>query len=136
MDEVDVGPPVVDKAEEGGISPLADFPTGARAGSLLHEILETIDFGRRDRSELGRVIEERLEGFGFDSAWKTPLEAAIEGLLEKSLWAGDLGLRLADVPPECRSSEMEFNALRLGGESARSRLRPESLGQMCFPHTR
>jgi len=126
-DEVDVGPPIVDKAEEGGISPLADFPTGARAGSLLHEILETIDFGRRDRSELGRVIEQRLEGFGFDSAWRKPLEAAIEGLLEKSLRAGDVGLRLADVPLERRSSEMEFT-LPLGGESARSRLRPESLG--------
>jgi ATP-dependent exoDNAse (exonuclease V) beta subunit len=81
VDEVDVGLPVVDKAEEGGISPLADFPPGARAGSLLHEILETIDFGRRDRSELGRVIEERLEGFGFDSAWKRPLEAAIEAFV-------------------------------------------------------
>jgi exodeoxyribonuclease V beta subunit len=126
-DEVDVGPPIVDTADESGVSPLAAFPGGARAGSLLHEILERIDFGRRDPSELGRVIEERLEGFGFDSAWKGPLEAAIEGLLETSLHAGDLRLRLADVPVERRSSEMEFT-LPLGGESAASRLRPEALG--------
>ncbi len=134
VDEVDVGPPVVDDADEGGLSALADFPTGARAGSLLHEILESIDFGRRDRSELGRVIEERLAGFGFAPAWQRPLEVAIEGLLDTSLRAGELRLRLADVPLERRSSEMEFT-LPLGGESARSRLRPESLAGVfsAFP---
>jgi exodeoxyribonuclease V beta subunit len=134
VDEVDVGPPLVDAADEGGLSPLADFPTGARAGSLLHEILERIDFRRCDRSELGRVIEERLAGFGFAPAWRRSLEVAIEGLLDTSLRVGELHLRLADVPLERRSSEMEFT-LPLGGESNRSRLRPESLGAVfsAFP---
>jgi exodeoxyribonuclease V beta subunit len=136
VDEVDVGPPVVDAAGAGRLSPLADFPTGARAGSLLHEILERIDFGRRDRSELARVIEERLAGSGFDAAWKRPLEVAIEGLLGTSLRAGELSVRLADVPPERRSSEMEFT-LPLGDERKPSRLRPESLGAVfsAFPST-
>jgi exodeoxyribonuclease V beta subunit len=134
VDEVDVGPPIVDTADARGLSPLADFPTGARAGSLLHEVLERIDFSRRDRSELGRVIEERLAGFGFSPAWQRPLEMSIEGLLDTSLRAGELHLRLADVPLERRSSEMEFT-LPLGGESTRSRLRPESLGGVfsAFP---
>ncbi|MET0154117.1 MAG: exodeoxyribonuclease V subunit beta [Candidatus Binatia bacterium] len=133
LDEVDVEPRAVDTASEGEVSPLADFPAGARAGSLLHEILERIDFARRDRSELGRVIEERLAGFGFDPGWKGPLERALEALLETTLRAGELRLRLVDVPLECRSSEMEFT-LPLGSESARSRLRPESLGAVFSAH--
>ena len=80
------------------------------------------------------MIEERLAGFGFAPAWRRSLEVAIEGLLDTSLRVGELHLRLADVPLERRSSEMEFT-LPLGGESNRSRLRPESLGAVfsAFP---
>jgi exodeoxyribonuclease V beta subunit len=132
VDEVDGGPPVP-TARGDEILPLAGFPTGARAGSLFHEILESVDFGRRDRSELGRVIEDRLAGFGFDPAWKEPLERALGALLEAPLSAGSLRFRLAEVSLERRSSEMEFT-LPLGTEDPRSRLRPASLAAVFAAH--
>ncbi|MGH7822343.1 MAG: 3'-5' exonuclease, partial [Candidatus Binatia bacterium] len=105
---------------------LADFPAGARAGSLVHEILERIDFRRRDPAELPRVVDSRLRAFGFEEIWREPLVDALAGLLETPLRIGDSSVRLADVPPHKRLTEMEFT-LPLGRAGGGAHLTPERL---------
>lgn len=113
--------------------PLADFPAGARAGSLVHEIFERIDLARVDPDELGRVVDGRLRAFGFDPRWKDPLALAIAGVLDARLRVGGLAVRLAGVPAEKRVHEMEFT-LPLGSPRDPARLTPAALAAAFERH--
>ncbi len=115
--------------------PTRALPTrlGARAGSLVHEILERIDFRRSEPEELARVVESRLRAYGFEARWGEPLAAAIADVLEAPLAQGGSRFRLADLAIDERLTEMEFT-LPLGPEDGRRRLTPAVLASVFERH--
>ncbi len=103
-------PPAAPPSPDGPVVPLEDFPRGARAGNLLHDILEHADFAWRagDR-QLEDLVSRTLTRYGQDAAcWTARLGAALEGVFDTPLGtaAGEPCLR--DVPRSQRISEMEF----------------------------
>ncbi len=83
------------------------FPTGARAGTFFHEILEHVDFQRKDRGVFKDLVQDKLAEFGFDFSWHGVVCSTIERVLTTPLLA-DGGLVLADIRAEQRIHEMEF----------------------------
>jgi len=87
---------------------LHDFPAGARAGQLVHEVLELMDFQASDSAALHSAVTESLARFGFEEKWAEPLCRAIGDILATPLGAGAPPLALRDVPQSKRLSELEF----------------------------
>jgi exodeoxyribonuclease V beta subunit len=79
------------------------FPRGARAGTLLHEVFERIDF-TVDDAAIRAVVEDTLSGHGFDGAWAD----VVTGMIRRVLGADLGGVSLAQVSGSERLSELEF----------------------------
>ncbi len=124
----DEGPEVEDPGEVGAagaaavepaadlVSPMADLPSGAEFGSLVHAVLEHVDPTAADLAEeiLGHV-REQLRWWPVDA---TP-EAIADGLLpvyRTPLGPLCPGLTLGALPPEDRLSELDFEFPLLGGD--------------------
>ena len=87
---------------------LHEFAKGARAGELLHEVLEEIDFAA-PAGEVGVAVERALAGNGFEATeWGERVTESIVGVLATPLGGAAGALRLRDVATERRLSEMEF----------------------------
>ena len=94
------------------------FPHGARAGTLVHEMLEsfTAEFGlfaEARESERSRTVDPRLtaalDGAGYD--FRDLLDPLFDGMayaLRTPLPGFDDGFRLCDLKPGDGSAEMEF----------------------------
>ena len=83
------------------------FPSGARAGSCLHAILERLEFTGADVARRRETIARELRRFGFAADWLPAVEAMIGRVLATPL--DEAGrLRLADLPRERRLDELEF----------------------------
>jgi exodeoxyribonuclease V beta subunit len=101
--------------------PLADFPAGARAGQLLHDILEHTDFtGRQDYRRLDTQVERQLGAQGLSAErWRQRLVDALGQALATPL--GEDAPALRTVSWGDRIHEMAFFApLRADGSPARS----------------
>jgi exodeoxyribonuclease V beta subunit len=87
---------------------LHDFPRGARAGEVLHEVLETIDFAAAP-SAIAERAAMALAGHGLDAvSWRLRLTDAIAAVLATPLGGAAGSLTIRDVAAERRLSEMEF----------------------------
>jgi exodeoxyribonuclease V beta subunit len=86
--------------------PLHDFPAGARAGQLLHAILQRLDFAETTPERTAAEVEAALGRHGFAPHWRDPLVRALEGALGTPL--AEDGLTLGRIPRRRRLSEMEF----------------------------
>lgn len=90
------------------------FPRGAKAGTMLHAVLEDLDFP--DRAALPALAREKLTSFGFDpEALAAPLVAGIDAMLDTPLGlssptrlVGSGRARLRDIPRARRIDELEF----------------------------
>jgi exodeoxyribonuclease V beta subunit len=60
------------------------FPRGARAGTLLHEVFERIDF-TADNAAVRAVVEETLGAHGFDMAWTDTVTGMVRKVLDVDL---------------------------------------------------
>ena len=87
---------------------LHDFPAGARAGQLLHEVLEKLDFQASDPGVLHRAVLGALAHFGFESKWAESLSSAIADVVATPLDDGVRPFRLRDIPLSRRLNELEF----------------------------
>jgi exodeoxyribonuclease V beta subunit len=84
------------------------FPRGARYGTLLHNILEQIDFSCEAQA-LGKVVERQLASFGLDAGkWTGAVAHWLEQVLASALLP-IANLTLHCLPAAVRISEMEFN---------------------------
>ncbi|MFM5816861.1 exodeoxyribonuclease V subunit beta [Aeromonas dhakensis] len=85
------------------------FPKGARPGTLLHSLFETIDFESAAGDSLAQHISTLLAQDGFDESWAPVLQQQVEAVLETPLETG-LGdpVRLRDLAPERKQVELEF----------------------------
>lgn len=107
---VDLSPKV---EPEGPKVILADFPKGARPGTMLHAIYELSDFTDPDRAALQAVAEDRLHRFGFDAAeWGALVAEGLDASLDTPLHGVSPGdpapLTLRQVPQRKRLNELPF----------------------------
>lgn len=96
---------VMDRAE-GKMERAGDifsFPRGARAGTLLHEVFERLDFAAGE-ADIRAVVEEALAAHGFDLSWT----GAVTGMVRRVLDVDLGGFSLAGVPGTSRLTELEF----------------------------
>ncbi len=122
---VDHGTPATEREEEGidrdrgsdgeeagpGEDPAwAVLPAGTAFGTLVHAVLERLDYDADPRDADGqRILQEAVAASGLDPKLVDGLGAAIAGLLQKPL-GGPLGeLRLADVPRGDTLRELPFD---------------------------
>ena len=85
------------------------FPKGARPGTLLHSLFETIDFQSAAGEALEQHIADLLLQEGFDASWAPVLRQQVEAVLDTQLDTGfGEPVRLRDLAPERKQVELEF----------------------------
>ena len=108
-DEVATEAAVTVQEEEAPAPSIFTFPKGARPGTLLHSLFETIDFEHAKGESLAQHIAALLAQEGFDEGWAPVLQQQVEAVLDTPLETG-LGdpVRLRDLAPERKQVELEF----------------------------
>ena len=108
-DEVATEAAVTVQEEEAPAPSIFTFPKGARPGTLLHSLFETIDFEHAGGESLAQHIAALLTQEGFDEGWAPVLQQQVEAVLDTPLETG-LGdpVRLRDLAPERKQVELEF----------------------------
>ena len=126
---------IVQAADDGAGSdlPLGEVPGGAQFGTLVHEVLERVDFASVDlEDELRARVEDRLRW----NPWPVTAETLVAGLratIETPLGPLFDGRRLRDLASGERLGELNFE-LRLGenGRAATDR----DIGHLVLGHLR
>lgn len=96
------------------------FPRGADAGTLLHEVLEGIDFSSYDEAEVRKLGAERLERNGLDSAHLDQVVHVVDSVANTPL-GDEAGHRaLADLAPGQLRPEIEFTLVTPGAAGGSS----------------
>ncbi len=104
---------------------LFNFPKGARPGTFLHTLFETVDFSETDKSKLDTQVQDMLLKEGFEEHWSPVLVDMLENCLQSPLDC--MAMKLADIPENQRKVEMEF-FLPI------HQLQPGSLNQLIAQH--
>jgi exodeoxyribonuclease V beta subunit len=84
------------------------FPKGAKAGNLLHDILEYVDFTNPDSDETKNIVVVKLKQHGFDSQWQEAVCEMIGRVVSSPLQPGLKSPALSTVGKEDRLNELEF----------------------------
>lgn len=114
--------------EEAPQPSIFTFPKGARPGTLLHSLFETIDFQSAGGEPLAEHIATLLAQDGFDESWAQVLQQQVEAVLETPLDTGfGEPVRLRDLAPERKQVELEF-FLPMG------RVTAPALTELCQQH--
>ena len=120
----------------GAASPLADLPAGTAFGTMVHSVLEEVDFhSDRLEEELDEAVERQLRWRSVDLTPLIPEGSSVEqgrsllidGLrlaIQTPLGRVCGGMRLADIGPGDRLTEVSFD-LRLADHGP-----PPSVGEM------
>jgi len=115
-------------------SPMADLPAGAGFGTLVHQVLETVDFASPDlRDDLvarcQSAASERFTGVTASALGSALLPSLMTGL---GPLAG--GRRLADVPMRDRLNELDFELPLLGGDNPTGDARVGQIADLLDAH--
>ncbi|WP_429143653.1 exodeoxyribonuclease V subunit beta [Aeromonas hydrophila] len=95
--------------EEAPPPSIFTFPKGARPGTLLHSLFETIDFQSAGGEPLAEHIATLLAQDGFDESWAPVLQQQVEAVLDTPLETGfGEPVRLRALAPERKQVELEF----------------------------
>ncbi len=84
------------------------FPQGARPGTLLHDILEHLDFTNGDLQARANLVAQKLEDYGFEPQWCETLCDMLARLLRVPLGGPGVSFTLGDIPRADRLIELEF----------------------------
>jgi exodeoxyribonuclease V beta subunit len=84
------------------------FPRGAKAGTLLHDILEHLDFTEKDPSLRRELVVRKLKEYGFDLTWQKVIHTMLDRVLSVPLNAGGDSFPLSCISNENRLNELEF----------------------------
>ncbi|OIP92705.1 MAG: exodeoxyribonuclease V subunit beta [Syntrophaceae bacterium CG2_30_49_12] len=104
---------VPDEATPDESAGIFAFPKGARAGTLLHDILEHLDFTEKNETLTRNMVGNKLQEYGFEARW----EDAVVGMIQKVIslpldpdYPGGAGgsFTLSAIPQEERLQELEF----------------------------
>ena len=109
-----------------------DFPAGAGPGTLIHGVLERLDFQDPDSTALDRLCAEAVQRAGWDIALVSPLVAGLDQALGTPLGGplGDFSLR--GLQRASRIDEMEFTLPVALDETAA--LTPRRLAEALAAH--
>ncbi len=89
-----------EQPEEAPQPSIFTFPKGARPGTLLHSLFETIDFQSAAGEPLAEHIASLLLQDGFDESWAPVLQQQVEAVLDTPLETGfGEPVRLRDLAP-------------------------------------
>ncbi len=105
-----------DSPESGAEVRLHQFPAGAAAGTMLHTLLENLDFRAPDREGLNLEIAELLTQNGFDAGWNADVREALLQILATRFASDPEAPRLADIDRKRRLDELEFLLPVRGGD--------------------
>ncbi|MGU5677474.1 exodeoxyribonuclease V subunit beta [Aeromonas hydrophila] len=98
-----------EQPEEAPQPSIFTFPKGARPGTLLHSLFETIDFQSAGGEPLAEHIATLLAQDGFDESWAPVLQQQVEAVLDTPLETGfGEPVRLRALAPERKQVELEF----------------------------
>ncbi|HEH9440879.1 TPA: exodeoxyribonuclease V subunit beta [Aeromonas sobria] len=98
-----------EQPEEAPQPSIFTFPKGARPGTLLHSLFETIDFQSAAGESLAHHIATLLAQDGFDESWAQVLQQQVEAVLDTPLETGfGEPVRLRDLAPDRKQVELEF----------------------------
>ena len=87
---------------------LHDFPAGAGPGTLIHGVLERLDFQDPDPTALESLCTEALQRAGWDAALASPLAFGLDQALRTPLGGPLDEFCLRDLSRASRVDEMEF----------------------------
>jgi exodeoxyribonuclease V beta subunit len=105
------------------------FPRGADAGTLLHEVLEHVEFGRTPEDEVRRRALETLIRNGLDVAHVDQVLHVVESVAETPLRLAPESFRISDLGPGQLRPEIEFTLVTQGDETSLG-LTAEKLGAL------
>ncbi|MFH1983626.1 MAG: exodeoxyribonuclease V subunit beta [Pseudomonadota bacterium] len=87
---------------------MAVFPRGATAGSLFHEIMESIDYRYPESPATARTVVRVLGDYGYDPGWQDALCRCVAKVLRAPLPLHGVRAPLVDLSPADRMCEMAF----------------------------
>ncbi len=129
--ETDPAPP----SEEAPISPMADLPTGAEFGTVVHAVLERVDPRAGDLGQsLESIAAEELARLPGQSMTAGQLAAGIRPMLDTPLGplAGDR--RLVDLDVADRLTELHFELPLAGGDRPSADVRLRDVAALLNDH--
>jgi exodeoxyribonuclease V beta subunit len=101
--------------DRGNQRSIFNFPGGARAGILIHDIFEKFDFTEKNPVVIRRLIAEKLRISGFDGQWEETLTGMLQNVaacplpLPAASEAGcDPTFTLSGISMSARLNELEF----------------------------
>jgi exodeoxyribonuclease V beta subunit len=137
-DEPAEAPPAQGRAGRGAepstVSPMTDLPSGAAFGTLVHEILERVDFSAPD---LVAELTAAAEAEGAERFVGVPapdLARALAPSLQTPLGPLADGLRLRDLGRGDRRDEMEFELPLAGGDTPSGAVRVGEVADLLRRH--
>jgi exodeoxyribonuclease V beta subunit len=107
LDEQPPEPEPEPRSEADELVTLHAFPRGARAGDLVHHLLEHLDFAA-ERRAIDELVASALDRWGFEPRWREPLTNAVSHVVATRLSPSSTAPRLCDVARAHRLSELEF----------------------------
>jgi exodeoxyribonuclease V beta subunit len=116
------------------VSPMADLPAGAAFGTLVHEVLEKVDFAAPDLRE---HLERECAAAGSDRFLNRPAAELADALLPSLRTPlGPLveGRLLADVSLRDRLTELDFELPLSGGDTPRGHATVAEIGALLRRH--
>ncbi|WP_462323892.1 exodeoxyribonuclease V subunit beta [Desulfoplanes sp.] len=77
-----------------------DFPRGAGPGTMLHDVLEHLDFASADSEEARDLVREKLRRYGMEEKWTPVVAAAMQEVTSADLGHGFPLSRVGEILPE------------------------------------
>ncbi len=127
-----------DRADRGGggegdapdlAGAMHGFPRGPEAGTLLHDVLERVEFSEYDEATVRAVAKAVIERSAFDPIHLDQVMHVVKSVARTPLRTEPAPLRLSDLPRESRLAEMEFTLAAVGRAEDRS-LTPAALSRI------
>ncbi|MBN1840825.1 MAG: exodeoxyribonuclease V subunit beta [Deltaproteobacteria bacterium] len=84
------------------------FPGGTKAGTLMHDIFEHLDFAQRDSTMMEQVVADKLQVYGFEIRWQKTLCDMIKKTLSLPLDRDRKDFILSRIENKDRLNELEF----------------------------
>jgi exodeoxyribonuclease V beta subunit len=84
------------------------FPRGTKAGTLVHDIFEHLDFAQEDTSLTEKLVADKLVEYGFEPRWQEALCDMIQKVLSVPLDPAKKDFTLSRIQNKDRRNELEF----------------------------
>ncbi len=118
----------------GGL-PLAAMPAGVEVGTVVHRVLEAVDFAAADLdAELRGALAGALARRAVDVGDRGLVVAGLRAAIETPLGPGLGGVRLRDIGRADRLDELEFELPLAGGDDPTGRFALAAVGRVLRDH--